>query len=411
MSEFHRTEELVIIGSQPEVKKLWNGRYQLVFFCKKAEEDDTDYESISRILPTFGSLQESPLDYAPSTPGAREAYPDMRLVKAENKFIPATSSHAVALTYETITADFAQEKDDDTNYTESGLRSVSRPLIAIAGTSYDKVVGTSTISHSVEGQGEVTLYLASAKIDDTDAYRKVQEIWAEAGQLSESDPITGSDRIRVKTVVWQHIQGADPAGYVASANKTDNIGGFKTITSSYYFADDLSTEFTYETVVPFTMPGTVNYWTSSLAAGTTNKMLYVHPPIPTICSSTITESYSTSTTEVDVATLYQPNYWTSVSIEGVGFNYAPFASSATYSNHIAVNSGTSSTAPVGAGTEFIQGNRLFGGTTGYIRILGPSYDPAGNTIKINIDVQPAFRLLDGTQYYKKTVTEVDVPAR
>jgi hypothetical protein len=125
----------------------------------------------------------------------------------------------------------------------------------------------------------------------------------------------------------------------------------------------------------------------------------------------VVDSYTTNADLVDIDAVYQPNYWTRVIIEGIGLNYYPFSSTSTYVNYIALSSGTSSTGPVLGGTEFIQGNRLFGGTTGYIRIDGPAYDPAGKTIIINDNADPIFTLLDGTQYYKRTVTTIIVPAR
>ena len=308
--------------------------------------------------------------------------------------------------YEGIkTSEFVYEISDFEvrNQTESGLQIIQQTELSINNLT-DGVIGVTNISDSGS-----TLYLSSEEIDNGNAIKTRVRKWLEAGKLSESEPLTGADRLRVKTVVWQMIQGADPTGYVASATKIDNIGGFKTITVSYYLSDDLSTSYSYATTVPFSMPGTVDFRTTSLASGAQNKMLDVTPDIRTICSAEITESYTTNPT-VDVSSLYQPNFWTSVIIEGVGLNYQPFSSSSTYKNHIALSSGTSSTGPL-IGTEFIQGNRLFGGTTGYIRIDGPEDDPAGTTITINIDVQPVFRLLDGTQYYKKVVTKIDVPVR
>jgi len=173
----------------------------------------------------------------------------------------------------------------------------------------------------------------------------------------------------------------------------------------------LSQEFpAYTTTVPFTMPGTVDWRSSNLASGTQNKMLEVSPPVSTLCEASVVDSYTTNADLVDIDAVYQPNYWTRVIIEGIGLNYYPFSSTSTYVNHIALSSGTNSTGPL-IGTEFIQGNRLFGGTTGYIRIDGPTYDPAGKTIIINDNADPIFTLLDGTQYYKRTVTTINVPAR
>jgi hypothetical protein len=123
------------------------------------------------------------------------------------------------------------------------------------------------------------------------------------------------------------------------------------------------------------------------------------------------DSYTTNADLVDIDAVYQPNYWTKVIIEGLGLNFTAFSSTTTYINHIALSDGTQATGPVLGGLELIQGNRLYGGTTGYIRIDGPTYDPAGKSIIINDNADPIFTLLDGTQYYKRTVTTINVPAR
>jgi len=399
------TSNLKIVGDQPEVEKLWNGRYSFTFFCQ-AEGRKTGWykKNIGNILPEFTlAIDEKFGNGEWSSPHGWE---DATFVKGGLEYVPAAQQHYIKLVYETLTDAWVQEKDDTIDYSENGLERLTRASVALPETAYTSVVGTTTI----DSDG-TTLYLASREIDKTDAKWTLTEQWAEAGKLSETEPATGVNRIRQKVVVWQGVQGADPTGYVGASRKTDNIEGFPTITITYYFADDLSLEFpAYTTTVPFTMPGTVDWRESDLASGTRNKMLEVKPPVSTLCEASVADSYTTNPDLVDIDSVYQPNYWTSVIIEGIGLNYYPFSSTTTYVNHIALSAGTSSDGPL-VGTEFIQGNRLFGGTTGYIRIDGPTYDPAGKTIIINDNADPVFTLLDGTQYYKRTVTTVIVPAR
>jgi hypothetical protein len=401
------TSNLVVVDGMPSVEKLWNGRFRLEFFCTPSNKNEGWYgDNIAKWLPEFGTLQGTDFTGEGWAALDGEVYPNMCLVEAEAPYIPPSESHLVKLVYETLTTEWVQEKDDTVTYSENGLERVSRLSVALPDTAYTSVVGTTT----VDSDG-TTLYLAAREIDETDAKWTLSETWAEAGKLSESDPVTGPNRIRQKTVVWQGVEGAAPTGYVGASRKTDNVEGFPTITVTYYFSSDLSQEFpAYTTTVPFTMPGTVDFATSNLASGTRNKMLELSPPVSTLCEAFIVDSYTTDPSLVDINAAYQPNYWTRVIIEGIGLNYYPFSSTSTYVNHIALSSGTSSTGPL-VGTEFIQGNRLFGGTTGYIRIDGPTYDPAGKTIIINDNADPIFTLLDGTQYYKRTVTTINVPAR
>jgi len=405
------TTRLKVANGSAAVTKLWNDRYRLEFLCDPVSDKiDWYYDNIGGILPDFAASQGD--FFGTGVNEGWEAipesvYPNMVCVEASYDYIPSIGEKRVSLAYETLSSDWVQEKDDTVTYSENGLKRVSRVSVALPNTAYTSVVGTTTI----DSDG-VTLYLASREIDETDAKWTLKESWAEAGKLSETEPATGTNRIRQKVVVWQGVEGTAPTGYVGASRKTDNIEGFPTITITYYFSDDLSQEFpAYTTTVPFTMPGTVDWRSSNLASGTQNKMLEVSPPVSTLCEASVVDSYTTNADLVDIDAVYQPNYWTSVIIEGIGLDYRPFSTVSTYVNHIALSTGTSSTAPVLGGTEFIQGNRLFGNTTGYIRIDGPTYDPSGKTIIINDNADPIFTLLDGTQYYKRTVTTIIVPAR
>lgn len=400
------TDKLVIVNGMPAVDKLQNGRFRLEFFCDPSNKTEGWYkENIDEWLPEFGSLQDHAISNGWEYPSNSDvAYDDMRLIEASAPFIPSADTHYVKLVYETLTDSFAQEKDDDIKQGQNNLRVASRSVIAQAETPYTNVVGVTTIQNTVDGLGEVELYLASADIEDTDAYRRVKEVWAEAGKISESDPLTGSDRLRVKTVKWQMVQGADPSGYVASAVDIDNIGGFKTITVSYYLGDDLSDSYTYNTTVPFTMPGTVDWSRISVGIGN-NYMIVVTPPIRTICKATITEQYTTNG-NTSTSGLYQPSGGVSVTISGVGDFQRPFSTSSSYSNHVKKSSGITL-----SGNDYVQGNNIFAGSSGKIIISGEEEDPAGAFITSNIDTSPAFRLADGTQYYKVVKTKIQVPNR
>ena len=382
-----------------------------------AKTDVSDFEGVKTNRYTF--LNPSILTVTQqftdaSTTVVVQAF-DQTAEEVDIALAEVTTNHKLVSTreddYEGIkTASYTYELEsyDIIDTERNGLRRVVRTRLLLAAQYYANEVGITTISHEINSGEGVTLYLAALKIDDTVSFRKIQETWAEAGQLSEGEPVTGTDRIRVKTAVWQMVQGTDPSGYVASGVKTDDIDGFKTISVTYFFSSDLAASYVYETTAPFTMPGTVDFRSSNLGGGITNRMLVANPPVSTLCEAIITESYTTDTT-IDTSSIYQPNEWTRVIIEGVGLNFSAFATTSTYRNHIAANSGTSLAGD--GGTKFIQGNLLFNNTTGYIRIDGPTVDVAGTTITANITLTPVFRLFDATQYYKKIVTQLKVPAR
>jgi len=403
------TSDLIIVNGMPSAEKLWNGRWRLEFFCDPSNKREGWYnDNIDRWIPAFGVLQDHAIENGWEYDSTGVAYDDMRFIEGGVQYVPAANEHYIKLVYETLTSSWVQEKDDTVTYSENGLKRVSRVSVALPDTAYTSVVGTTTI----DSDG-VTLYLASREIDETDAKWTLKESWAEAGKLSESEPATGTNRIRQKVVVWQGVEGTAPTGYVGASRRTDNIEGFPTITITYYYSDDLSQEFpAYTTTVPFTMPGTVDWRFKNLGVVdvrlSENYMVELSPPVSTLCEASVVESYTTNPDIVDIDAVYQPNYWTRVIVEGVGINYRAFSSISTYVNHIALSSGKEIEEN---GNTFLHGNLLYGGTTGRIDIDGPTYDPAGKTIIINDNADPIFTLLDGTQYYKRTVTTIIVPAR
>ncbi|RLI38192.1 hypothetical protein DRO66_02320, partial [Candidatus Bathyarchaeota archaeon] len=387
-----------------------------------AKKDTSDFEGITTQRYTF--LNPSILSVSQSFTDASTSITvnafNRTSAQVDTALSEVTTNHKLISTreddfegIETTTFTYELESYDVIDNEQNGLRRVLRTRLLLAAQFYASEVGVTTIAHEINAGTPTTLYLAAFKIDDTASFRKVTETWMEAGQLSENDPITGSDRIRVRTIVWQMVQGSDPSGYVASSIKTDNIEGFKTISVSYYLSADLSVDYVYETTVPFTIPGTVDVQENDFGlASTLNLMLDVSPPVPTLCEAIITEKY-TDEVVIDSDVIYQPNKWTGVLIEGIAPSQTPFASTSTYRNHIALSTG----GELEGAFRYVQGNQLFAGTTGYIRIDGPIdgvdgyVDPAGTDITANITLTPAFRLEDGTQYYKKVVTQIKVPAR
>jgi hypothetical protein len=132
----------------------------------------------------------------------------------------------VALTYETLGSAFVQVKDDDTDYELNGLRRVRRTSIAEAGTDYYKIVGASYIDHQINVEVAVRCFLASYAIDDTDSFRQVQEVYLEAGTLSETLDNVGSQKAKVIETI-----GADPvtpSGYSLASKQESDFEGFQT---------------------------------------------------------------------------------------------------------------------------------------------------------------------------------------
>jgi hypothetical protein len=219
------TIRLKVTNGAPAIEKLWNGRFKLEFFCdNNSPREDWYYENVSALLPEYGILQATNFGSGVSEDWEAipdSVYPDMRLVLAEYPYNVRAGKHYVKLTYETLTASWVEEKDEDTDYELNGLKRVSRTFVALPGTVYDKVIGTSTID-----SGGTTLYLGSFKIEKTEAKWELTEVWLEAGTLSETLDNVGSQKAKVIETI-----GADPStpsGYSLASKQESDFEGFQT---------------------------------------------------------------------------------------------------------------------------------------------------------------------------------------
>jgi len=228
------TIRLKVTNGAPAIEKLWNGRFKLEFFCdNNSPKEDWYYDNIGAILPDYGILQEANFGSGVSEDWEAipsSVYPDMRLVLAEYPYNVRAGKHYVKLTYETLTASWVEEKDEDTDYELNGLKRVSRTFVALPDTAYNKVVGTSTIDSN-----GTTLYLGSFKIEETDAKWSLSEVWLEAGELSREE---NSEDAKGSISITQ-IGGCPtaPAGYTVVNESKNNTQGFETCSRTFYKND------------------------------------------------------------------------------------------------------------------------------------------------------------------------------
>jgi len=219
------TIRLKVTNGAPAIEKLWNGRFKLEFLCdNNSPKEDWYYDNISSILPDYGILQETNFGSGVSEDWEAipsSVYPDMRLVETEYVYIPSMGDKRVKLTYETLTASWVEEKSEDTDYELNGLKRVSRTFVALPGTTYDKVVGTSTINSD-----GTTLYLGSFKIEKTEARWELTEVWLEAGTLSETLDNVGSQKAKVIETIGP--DPATPSGYSLASKQESDFEGFQT---------------------------------------------------------------------------------------------------------------------------------------------------------------------------------------
>jgi len=224
MSISHRSNRLKLVGS-PSVEKLQNGRFRLTFNLSPLNPRNDWYNANKdRIFADYGTLQSAEMSIDGIAPRTGEAYGNMALVNAQSA--QSGDDYVVQFTYETLGDTFIQIKDDTISYTENGLRRVTRESIAAAGTDFQKTVGTSTISSKIDDEAEVTCYLASYEVDDTDSSRKVTEVYIEAGTLSRTEDFVGSqDSLVIEAI------GPDPStpdGFSLASKQESNFEGFQT---------------------------------------------------------------------------------------------------------------------------------------------------------------------------------------
>lgn len=250
----HRTSNLKISGERvPEVEKLQNGRYRLEFRCTGFSREDWFSENVEgSIFASLGSLMNSEMEIdglggSESLEG--EAYDNMRLIENRLEYTPS-GNLIVYFRYETLGDTFANEVDDVVDYTTSGLRRVTRVLIAKADTLYSKEVGVDSISHSVGAGGTLTLPLAGYRIEDNNAYRRVTETWVEKGILAVSTPLVGGQQtVEVQAIGLTETEVGTllsevTASHVLISQSTSDYDGLNTIRYTFEVDDFDVVEYT-----------------------------------------------------------------------------------------------------------------------------------------------------------------------
>jgi len=351
----------------------------------------------------------------------------MRLVESEVLFIPQVGTHYVRLAYETLTDAFVSEEDDETDYEINGLRRVTRSLIAEAGVDYAKVVGTATISHQVDAETAVTLYLATAQIEDTDAYRRVTEIWLEAGTLDVSE-VMESEGTKSVTTTFLVTEGTT-VGPITS-RKTSNFEGLNTIIvktlqdlsgSALGGSSTVPTNST-QSFIPFTYPGITDI-TRVLYGPTANaldvQITVESSPAQTVVIGTkyVFFQSTNSITQADytyggAAGLFRPNSWASVKVAGVGTTEG----GATFSDGQGFRgfrtSASSSTGTVSSTGWGLSSFLRYNGQDVVVDVIDVDYtidinqgppDPIGSKWVTDCDITLAFDDVDGNKFYRKVI--------
>ena len=423
------TTRLKVANGSASVKKLWNGRFRLEFLCEPASGNaDWYHENIGGILPDFAANQS---DFFGSGLGEdwnavpESLYPDMVCVEANYSYIPSLGGKRVQLAYETLTASWVEEKDEDIDYELNGLKSVSRTFVALPGAAYTNAIGTSTTT-----SGGTTLYLGGFNIEETDAKWELTEVWFEAGQLSVQRT-SESEGVYKVTTTFLAVEGTVVGPIIART--INDSSGLKTITvvsmqnssgsslvasaSQPVASHSILNEFTYPGVVTIsdeTLNGTNGTYTFKA------KDFSLMPPVSSRVPATIKVSFKTSSTIAYTASsgLWNPTTWAEGFSKGIGWDYIPFSISRGFRSYRIDSSTGVLNQYTGFGIpgttnvyDMISGKRIFGNTTYDIKVSGGPPDPEGGTYTLDYGVSLAFEDTSGVPYYKHTEIVATIPSR
>lgn len=472
MSISHRSNRLKLVGN-PSVEKLQNGRFRLTFNLNPLNPRNDWYNANKdRIFADYGTLQSAEMNIDGIAPRTGEAYPDMALVSAESA--QSGDTYVVRFVYETLGSSFVQTKDDTISYTQNGLRQVTRESIAAAGTDFQKTVGSTSISSQIDNEAAVTCYLARYEVDDTDSYRKVTEVYIEAGTLSVSKRNLSEGVVQVVTT-FLHTEGST-VGPV-TARSTGEFEGLQTISVTTLQDSDgnsivsggANTVHQYNRMVDFTYPGIVSLKQDKIDDdGTVTKLFNfeLDPPVQAKIEGKISVIFQTSADIVAAdftfddgggaaSGFWNPTEWASTYTSGIGHSYSPFSETQGLRGY-RINTTLSGVEDVDAagtldwtsggvgvftskGAGYVNGSnnttsgslfarivgvsdaaglrvvangrRLFASTPFDLKIFGGPDDPVGEKYTLDVDLRPAFTDINGNTYYKKTIITATIPAK
>ena len=354
MALSHRTNRLKVIGN-PKVQKLQNGRFRLTYNLTPLNPRNDWYnDNKDRILADFGTLSTAEMNTDGINPRHKEAYPDLRLISAEagNRSRVEGGEYIIEFIYETLTSTFVQIKDDDIDHEVDGLRKVQRTSVAIAGTDFQKTVGTTTISHQIDTESAKTLFLSAYKIDDTDFARTVTETYIEAGILSET---TQPGRVPGTVEVTRRSVGtaSQPSGELISF-QDNNSSGYTTFTRSVVQGEITGVKQTYQDIVSVQTPGTVTLTTQSISQNGINGTVAVTnvQPIRTKkLSATVTVEVVTAPETAGQIAFDLSNVSCSVNSTNTSFSEGA-------GNSASVTDGDTTTTSIGSSRSFTVSSRI-----------------------------------------------------
>ena len=452
------TIRLKVINGSPSVDKLWNNRYRLEFLCdNNSPKEDWYYDNISSILPDYGVLQDA--DFGSGVSEAWEAipgsvYPDMRLIETQYTYISSIGDKRVRLTYETLTSNWVEQKQEDVDYEMNGLKRIERTFVAMPETEYTNIVGETTIIS--DGK---TLYLGSYKISKTDAKWELLEVWLEAGILNQGTVELDDGSLQQRVTSYLAVEPT--AIGIVTSRQVGSFEGLSTFTiteilssvGSVVSPTEPTLVRTTTSLEKFAVPGLVSLKENSnvtylAAPGTPTGSINVNyinysfdlkGPVEVSCPSqkleyiqTEAEIQSTDYRLGGATGLWAPGSWANTRVSGIDGTGKPFSVSKAYrgyrvpenfttfiedpftgrkygsANNRYISSPRTTERGVAFQIAYIDGYRMSAKVQPLLEIGGGPENPVGKKYVTQVEIKPDFSDSDGKVYYRKTVLVKDV---
>ncbi len=277
-------------------------------------------------------------------------------------------------------------------------------------------------------------------IREADGYQIYESEWVEGKGVIRILQDQRLDGLRLES--WVSLGTTYDASYmlppgVLQKKEDEDIEGMKrfvvTCIQSAAGGDPLDgTVLTYAAVRRFLYPGRAKAFTTSIPAiapDGTGFTAYAHevfldPPIDKDIDATVEVSYQLGTTLGTLAhARWNPDNWATIWAKYEGWDIAPKVHIQPLTGYRAVGSPVNFTAgpQISAGGTVIltgvnttcMGNRVYGTSSGQVKVVGGPSAPDGNTYTLDafLSEGPAFVALDGTAYFRKTVITATIPTQ
>jgi hypothetical protein len=258
MAVYHRTQRLQIYGEKPEVTKLFGDRYRMVVRCKAARDTEAWYNANKdQIFASFGTLYSAQMSVDGIDPRTGEAYPDMCLVSNSASYTQ-TGEYVISFVYETLTAVWTKEQDDEVTSTDNGLRVLERsevakvdgfPIVQLSSPNGSKVV--------LSGMGNASNYfvlLVKANSANTIYWRATNEVLA---TYNGSFTTANTDQWEYKVIYTPISIDQLEIGYDGTNNSTFDLSEFYLVSQSSDWQNNIVESFikfevTVDNSSPFT---------------------------------------------------------------------------------------------------------------------------------------------------------------